>query len=61
MNKFVSGATEFRAPAGARERAGTNRHLYRITSVGSGETIQEHDAYSETSAFSPGVFGVGAL
>jgi hypothetical protein len=41
--------------------SGTNRHLYRITSVGSGETIQEHDAYSETSAFSPGVFGVEAL
>jgi hypothetical protein len=41
--------------------SGTNRHLYRIASVGSGETIQEHDAYSETSAFSPGVVGVESL
>jgi hypothetical protein len=41
--------------------SGTNRHLYRIASVGSGQSIQEHDAYSETSAFSPGVVGVASL
>ncbi len=40
--------------------SGTNRHLYRMASVGWGESLQEHDAYADTSEFSPGVVGVAS-
>jgi hypothetical protein len=41
--------------------SGNNRHLYRIAAVGWADLTQEHDAYSDTSAFSPSVVGVSAL
>ncbi len=40
--------------------SGSNRHLYRIASVGWGESNQDHDAYSDTSEFSPGVVGAAS-